>query len=119
MNRIIGSFLLLMILALSCTTEKVAKLTPAQQQAKLDSFVAAQQQLIKLQEEEYRRDRLSIEVKEKADSILAIARRNLDSLARNTTLPIQDTITTLPIDTAQSPVLRIPEPVMEIDTFKS
>jgi hypothetical protein len=61
-----------LILLLACNAKKVSILTPKQQMAKVDSIVRAQQKWIREQEQESLRDRLSIEVKERTDSILAI-----------------------------------------------
>lgn len=64
-------FVLPLLLLLACNNKKAIELTPQQQLAKVDSIVKQQQKWIKEQESERLRDRISIEVKEKTDSILA------------------------------------------------
>lgn len=64
-------FVLPLLLFWACNNKKAIELTPKQQLAKVDSIVKAQQKWIKEQESERLRDRISIEVKEKTDSILA------------------------------------------------
>lgn len=84
-----------LILLLSCNNEKVSILTPKQQLAKVDSIVNAQQKWIREQEQESLRDRLSIEVKERTDSILAsykVQNKQLvDTAVADTIITHQDT----------------------------
>lgn len=60
-----------LLILIACNSKKENVLTPKQQLAKVDSIVREQQRWIKEQEKERLRDRMSIEVKEKTDSILA------------------------------------------------
>lgn len=84
-------WMIILLLTLSaCANEKVSVLTHAQQMAKVDSIVKAQQKLIKEEESEYLRDRLSIEVKVKTDSILAATKSNAAPAPVNV-LPTTDT----------------------------
>lgn len=84
-------WMIILLLTLSaCANEKVSVLTPAQQMAKVDSIVKAQQKLIKEEESEYLRDRMSIEVKVKTDSILAATKSNAAPTPVNV-LPTTDT----------------------------
>ena len=54
----------------ACKNEKATRLTAAQQQAKLDSTIKMMQEEIRISEEENLRDRKSIELKIRVDSIL-------------------------------------------------
>jgi hypothetical protein len=87
----------------SCTDKKKVLLTPAQKQARLDSILSIQQQEIIEMEAELLRDRMSIEVKEKTDSILAARSKNSVKLP----LSLPDTIS------------RIDTLAAEKDTIKS
>ena len=80
--------IILLITLSACANEKVSVLTHAQQMAKVDSIVKAQQKLIKEEESEYLRDRLSIEVKVKTDSILEATK---SKTAPSNVLPTTDT----------------------------
>lgn len=82
-------------------------LSPAQKQARMDSLFRIQQQEIVAMEAELLRDRMSIEVKEKSDSILAARAKKsaqlpvslpvTDSLSRSDTLaPVKDTLKPAP-----------------------
>lgn len=82
----------------SCTEEKVSKLTPAQRRAKIDSVVRVQQKEMEEMEAERLKDRMSIELKEKTDSILA--ERNKKSVPA---IPVkQDTRAGTPENTADT-----------------
>jgi len=65
-------------------------LSPAQKQARLDSMFRIQQEEIMDMEAELLRDRMSIEVKEKSDSILALRTKNSAQLP--VSLPLTDSI---------------------------
>lgn len=83
------NWMIILLLTLSaCANEKVSVLTPAQQMAKVDSIVKAQQKLIKEEEREFLRDRMSIEVKVKTDSILEATKPKAAAL---NVLPATDT----------------------------
>ena len=69
MSRLIVFFLLLVLSA--CSSNKSANISPARQKAILDSLIRVEQKEIEAFEKERLRDRMSIEVKVKADSILA------------------------------------------------
>jgi hypothetical protein len=70
-------WMIILLLTLSaCANEKVSVLTPAQQMAKVDSIVKAQQKILQEEEKEFLRDRMSIEVKVKTDSILEASKSN-------------------------------------------
>lgn len=58
------------VLLSACANKKQSKLSPAQSKARLDSLLKVQEQEIKLMEKESLRDRMSIELKQKTDSIL-------------------------------------------------
>ncbi|MBL7712761.1 MAG: hypothetical protein JNL13_09865 [Chitinophagaceae bacterium] len=79
-------------------------LSPAQKQARADSLFRIQQQEIIEMEAELLRDRMSIEVKEKTDSILAGRVRNFAQLP--VSLPVTDS-------TKHSDTLAVPK-----DTLK-
>jgi hypothetical protein len=85
-------WMIILLLTLSaCANEKLNVLTPAQQMAKIDSIVKAQQKLLQEEEKEFLRDRMSIEVKVKTDSILAATKSNAAATPLDV-LPPQDTI---------------------------
>ena len=82
-------WMIILLLTLSaCANEKVSVLSHAQQMAKVDSIVKAQQKLIKEEEREFLRDRMSIEVKVNADSILEATKCKT---APSNVLPTTDT----------------------------
>lgn len=82
-------WMIILLLTLSaCANEKVSVLSHAQQMAKVDSIVKAQQKLIKEEEREFLRDRMSIEVKVKTDSILEATK---SKTAPSNVLPTTDT----------------------------
>lgn len=91
-------------LLLSCTDKKSMILSPAQKQARVDSMFRVQQQEIVDMEAELLRDRMSIEVKEKTDSILAVRVKNFAQLP--VSLPVTDS-------TMHSDTLTVPK-----DTLK-
>jgi hypothetical protein len=81
-----------LILLAACTEKKEPILSPAQQKARIDSIVTAEhQELIKLEQERLK-DRMSIELREKVDSILESNRPKIVAPIPPS-VPIADSIT--------------------------
>lgn len=98
MNRAMMALFPLILLLGSCANKKENVLTPAQRQARLDSVIKLQQTEIREMEAQALRDRLSIEVKEKTDSIMA--ERQKGRLAIN---PVPQEVV-VPADTNSNPI---------------
>lgn len=76
----------------ACTNNKVSVLSPAQKKAMADSAFKAQIAEITQMEQESLRDRMSIEVKEKTDSILAARRKTNMPAPVHSSVPAPDTL---------------------------
>ncbi|GAA4452383.1 hypothetical protein [Rurimicrobium arvi] len=66
------AFVFIPLVCIACNPQKAAPMSEARKQQIIDSIVRAREQEIREIEEENLRDRMSIELKVKADSLLAL-----------------------------------------------
>ncbi|MGC4079391.1 MAG: hypothetical protein QM702_20585 [Rubrivivax sp.] len=85
-------FVLIPLVCIACNPQKAAPMSEARKQQIIDSIVRAREQEIREMEEENLRDRMSIELKVKADSLLALRHSSVRSF-----VPKKDTVR---VDTA-------------------
>lgn len=98
MNRAMMALFPIMLLLGSCANKKENVITPAQRQARLDSVLKLQHAEIREMEAQALRDRLSIEVKEKTDSIMAERQKS-----RVVNIPVPQEVV-VPADTNSKPI---------------